>query len=163
MVKRFSSWVCVPALVGVALLSGCASAVPTTTPPPAGNLPCAKDPSCTVYSSSRAAGRPALAAVIAATPIKADYYRNPGMQRFVVVAGCNAITLPIAQAGAKLTIDLAHVAETLCGYAGDSPGAREEGLVDQVLLSRSVTATIDTTTNVITFSAGTESITFVPA
>jgi hypothetical protein len=101
--------------------------------------------------------------MISATPVTAAYYTTPGAHQFVVTAGCDAITLPIAQNGSNITIDLSHIVETACGYASDSAAARQQGLVDQVLLSKSVTGSFDNTTKAITFSAGTESITFVPA
>jgi hypothetical protein len=150
-------------LIAVLALGGCSASQPVLPQSHSGGVPCASDPTCTPYSGDQARAHGQPVAWIAQHPLSAQYYFGASGSQFVVEGPCNSITLPLQQHGSRLVVDTSNIRQTAEGCADGSTVASREAIVHAVLLSRQVVGRINTTSDTITFSAGTDSITFVTA
>jgi hypothetical protein len=159
--RRRRLWMGMPALLCVALVSACATGTPAAAPSTATGLPCAQDPTCTVYSGASAGDDGTPVAWIAAHPLAAVFYADGSDERLSVDAPCTDATLPMTRSGSTLTIDTEHIVLFAGGCVANAVRDKDVAFVRAVLLSKNVTGTISSTSKSITLSAGSKSITFV--
>jgi hypothetical protein len=123
------------------------------------SLPCSEDPTCNAYVGTSAVNDGSGVASITDHPPKAEFYVNGTSGSLVVSAPCVTLDVPLTIKANVLIIDVKHIARTTQGCAVD----KGQAFISAVLSSSSTSASIDSTTQAITVSAGSMSITFTKA